>query len=241
VLGRPGKAGASAAGPVAQGSALGRESATSPIPCARGQNVLALMNRLKTVTINAVNQTAYGRAGEAGAFAAKPAAQGKNSETENASTLIRSARGPLAVALLKMLKVATPNAASQTVCGKTGKGGVSAASHVEQDKDPEADLASSLIPYAREPVVMALHKTLKYATPDAVKQTACGRAGEGGVPAACPAGRAPDPEAESVHTLIPSVGAAIVMALVRTMKDATTKTVQVQQEHQQLLQHQNLY
>ena len=54
------------------------------------------------------------------------------------------------------------------MCGKTGKGGVSAASHVEQDKDPEADLASSLIPYAREPNVAGLHKTLKYATPDAV-------------------------------------------------------------------------
>jgi len=241
VLGRPGKAGASAAGPVAQGSALGEESATSRIACARGRHVLALMIRLKTVTINAVDQTVYGRAGEAGAFAAKPAAQGKYSEAENASTLIRSARGPLAMALLKILKVAILNAASQTVCGKAGKGGVSAANHVEQDKDPEADLASTLILPAREPVVAGLHKTLKYATPDAVKQTACGRAGEGGVPAACPAGQHPDPGAESVYTLIPSVGAAIVMALVRTMKDATTKTVQVQQEHQQLLQHQNLY
>ena len=64
------------------------------------------------IMLNQVNRTGYGRAGEAGAFAAKPVAEGKNSEAENASTLIRSARGPLALALFKTLKVATLNAVS---------------------------------------------------------------------------------------------------------------------------------
>ena len=51
--GRPGEAGASAAGPVARDSGLGEGSATTEMARARGPHVLALMNRLETATINA--------------------------------------------------------------------------------------------------------------------------------------------------------------------------------------------
>ena len=53
--GRPGEVGASAASPVAQGSALGKGSATSWIACAKGRHVPVLMSRQKTATIKAVS------------------------------------------------------------------------------------------------------------------------------------------------------------------------------------------
>ena len=54
VYGRPGAAGASAAGPVARDNGLGEGSATTQMVHARGRHVQALMNRLETAaTINA--------------------------------------------------------------------------------------------------------------------------------------------------------------------------------------------
>ena len=196
MLGRPGKAGASAAGPVAQGSALGRESATSPIPCARGQNVLALMNRLKTATTNAVSYYSFlglmfcsgqsdgvWKSWGGWSLCSKTCGTGqkfrsrecfysdplcKGTSCSGSAQDAESCNTQCCKFFFCYLFDDSFYQASQTVCGKAGKGGVSAASHVEQDKDPEADLASTLIPPAREPVAMALHKTLKYATPDAV-------------------------------------------------------------------------